>query len=268
MFGASDNKGDQKGAVTTESLQKERYERQRVVVNIWTSAGNPNHRGHNVGHVSIQTPNQYMSLWPRQARGDEPAAKGNEGLGFFKGISHELLPDYKKDEEYEGRPPEVRLCFYSLNTTDMEREFDRVKDTLKGWSLLGLEKKSESCASLAWHLLQAGGIGKLAGLPTQSSVSSTGSSTGSFLSGKYASGSSAQGSSSASDSKGASTESQGASTYASEMAISLVVKSPDALAGALTQAKKQELSSHPLTQGLTFAGETVVQTSGPRCVIL
>ena len=35
-----------------------------VIVNIWTSAENKFLPGANVGHVSIETAERYMSLWP------------------------------------------------------------------------------------------------------------------------------------------------------------------------------------------------------------
>lgn len=256
----SNDKGDQKG-VTRESNAREEAATHRVIVNIWTSGGNPSYPGHNVGHASIQCREQYMSLWPRRVQ--------NEGSGIKEGISFELLPNYQTDLNYERRAPEVRFCFYSLETDKIEKAFDEIKKTLEGWSLLGLEKKSESCASLAWHLLKAGGIDKLVSLPTQSSVSSAGSSTGSFLSGKQATTSSVHGSSSAPvESKAASAESRGASFFSTEMAIALVVKSPDALADLLRTAKKQELKSHANTSEIAYPGETVVQVSSSKCLIM
>jgi hypothetical protein len=39
-------------------------EKNRVIVNIWTSEENKAVRGANVGHISIATPHRYISLWP------------------------------------------------------------------------------------------------------------------------------------------------------------------------------------------------------------
>jgi len=39
-------------------------ERNRVIINIWTAETNEAIRGHNVGHVSVETSDEYMSLWP------------------------------------------------------------------------------------------------------------------------------------------------------------------------------------------------------------
>lgn len=67
-----------------------------------------------------------MSLWPRQAHhpGEQPA-KEREGSGVFAAISHEFVPGLKRDYEYEGRPPEIVYCFYSLDPDAIEKAFHR-----------------------------------------------------------------------------------------------------------------------------------------------
>jgi len=135
-------------------------ERERVIIRVWTSQLNQQYRGENVGHVSIETisPASYMSLWPSR-RGK------TQGRGLFKPIEHQLMPDYSADEKAEGRAPEVTLCFYSLNTGNIETSFQSVSNDpdFQGWALIGNNRlvnqgNAHSCASLAYHLLKAGGI--------------------------------------------------------------------------------------------------------------
>ena len=139
-----------------------------VIVRVWTSQFNKRHRGENVGHVSIETvsPPGYMSLWPSEA------GKASN-MGFFQPIQHEFKPDYDADYEAEGRrKPEVTVVLYNLNPGKIYAEFQNVVDhfeSLKevgkssGWVLIGGNqlingKSGESCSSLAWRLLKAGGI--------------------------------------------------------------------------------------------------------------
>lgn len=250
--------------------QKKAYENDRVIVCIWTSAGNLNHPGDSVGHVSIQTRNLYMSLWPKQANHpNEQSAIEAEGPSLFKGISHELLPSYEIDVQYEKREPEVVYCFYSLNVHDIETEFEQIRQSLGGWSLLALAENAESCASLAWRLLCAGGIEKLAPKTTQAVVLSKGSSEGSFLSSKHSYvGSYHTAFSRIDDGKTASKQSIATSFYSSEMAVSMMIRSPDALVEILRNAKLKELEQHSLTKKITLEGETSVEASHNKCPMM
>ena len=40
------------------------FKQNHVIINVWTSEDNKAIPGHNVGHVSLQTNEKYMSLWP------------------------------------------------------------------------------------------------------------------------------------------------------------------------------------------------------------
>lgn len=129
----------------------------RTIVRIWTSGFNLKCRGENVGHVSIQTPDRYISLWPTQ-----------QGLGLFKPIPH-IFNTYEDDLKDEERPSEITICLYSLNISRIEEKFDlfagtdNKSGTLQGWTLIGgnrliNQNSGQSCSSLAYELLKAGGI--------------------------------------------------------------------------------------------------------------
>ncbi len=138
-------------------------EDKRVIVRIWTSGFNLKRRGESVGHVSIETPNHYMSLWPSR--------EGKEkGFGLFQPIPHEFNNSYQADlKDEDNRPPEVTICLYSLNINRIEEKFnefagtENIQGTLQGWTLIGgnrliNENSGQSCSSLAYELLKAGGI--------------------------------------------------------------------------------------------------------------
>lgn len=125
----------------------------RVIIRIWASKRN---RGENVGHISIQTPNRYMSLWPNNK---------DQGLGVLLPIQPEFKVNADADIEEEGRVPEKLYCLYSLDVTAMEAQFDVIKSnqSFKGWVLIGdnllLNKgNAHSCSSLAYKVLLAGDI--------------------------------------------------------------------------------------------------------------
>lgn len=267
-------------ALTNEELDIKSLEANRIIVNIWTSGFNQKTPGETVGHVSVQTPRNYMSLWPKQAHHPfEQSALDSEPGGIVRPVTHEL-PDYDTDLKYENRPPEKVFCFYKLDVTAIEREFDTVKSTLKGWSLLGVCENCESCVSLAYRLLQAGGIEKLAGgkvahAADQSSVAATGSSTGMFNKKANLSTTSGYAISSQSDAaKAALDEAKGASVYSVEMGAGLVIKSPDFLGEILIKAKQQELTQYPLTQQIKYERETAVSMpssssdESPQCCMM
>lgn len=213
-----------------------------VIINIWTSQVNPKYPGHGVGHVSIKTKNQYMSLWPYQGDHFHPAAKDSEGKGVVGGISHELLANYNMDYDYERRHPETRFCFYTLDTESMEKKFSEFKESIKGWAIIPCGDV-KSCASMACELLAAGSIGKL------KSISSGLSSVGSDGSSKGASKSTGATSSMAfwsivgqkQKAQVASQNSSQASLYSTEMSGAIFgIVSPDALEKYLEKAKKEE----------------------------
>lgn len=127
----------------------------RVIIRVWTSRYNREHKGENVGHISLQTPNRYMSLWPT-------SLGKQQGLGIFKPINHELKDDYQADLDEERRDPEVTICLYTLDHSRMEEYYDTAACQLKGWALIGRklvnQNSAASCSSLAYDVLKAGGI--------------------------------------------------------------------------------------------------------------
>lgn len=205
-----------------------------ITVRVWTSGFNPNHPGESVGHVSLQTSEYYMSLWPRQAHSpQEQSAKESEGWGAFGGISHEFLASLETDERYEQRRPEYIVEFNSLDVAKIDRKFEELKQSLTGWALLpGLCDNAESCASLAWELLKAGEIKQLASSSAQAEVSSKGSGQGFF--GMFLK-----------KNRAPEQNSSHASSFSMEMALSPIVKSPDSLVELLKKAKAAEEAKFP-----------------------
>lgn len=199
-----------------------------VTVRVWTSLFNPIHKGENVGHVSIQTPIYYISLWPRQTLSPQmQAAKDLEGKGIFQGITHEFVPSLEIDCKYEGnRAPEYKESFSGLDIDAINKRFEELKKTMTGWRLFpGICDNTQSCASLAWELLTAGNIKKLIYSSTHAKVSSIGMMQGffsAFLQTKPE-------------------RSITGSMYSIEMAASIIVTSPDSLVELLKKAKEKEI---------------------------
>ncbi|CAM4451946.1 MAG: hypothetical protein LEGION0398_MBIBDBAK_00763 [Legionellaceae bacterium] len=212
----------------------------KVTVRIWTSGVNMRNEGHSVGHVSVETPREYMSLWPKQAQFLGDTCAKEEGKGIFEPISYET-PNLKTDERYEGREPEAVYEFYTLDPDAIEAEFDSIKKTLKGWSLFAVCENGESCASLAYRLLQAGGIESLISKTKQSSLQSNESSSAFFKGSKHSKTAVGYKSSSrfpqANEHK---TESRNHSIYSIEMGVGRIIKSPDALSLILKEAQLRD----------------------------
>ncbi len=177
----------------------------RVIVRVWASQENKAFPGNNVGHVSIETPDIYMSLWPvpfTQQQKDEYNRSGilkQKYLKYFMERSASFLQSYQDDYKAEGNiAPQVTISLYSLDYHMIENEFHNLKANTEGWRLIGsnlfvqtledtvgtmlsyskiLENKTEhknieNCASLAVKILKAGGISHLVDLSTFSTFSS------------------------------------------------------------------------------------------------
>lgn len=177
----------------------------RVIIRVWTSEENKQFPGHNVGHVSLETPERYMSLWPvpfTQNQINEYRAAGDLER-MYKKYFMERKPDFKSSyqEDYaaeENQPPQVVICLYGLDIHSIENEFDRLLKITEGWRLIGsnqfvqkLESAAEvitahskifesevgnrrvdSCASLALKLLKIGGISQYIDLSKYSTFTS------------------------------------------------------------------------------------------------
>lgn len=244
--------------------------KQRVIIKIWTSMANIHESGHNVGHVAIETPKKYMSLWPKQRYADQPSAKETEGKGISTPITHQLNTA-QQDILYEGREPEYLFCLYTLNLDAIEEEYSKLEKSLQGWALVGglLCDNAESCASLAWKLLEAGGIGKLVSVTEKGSVSTSQSTLTSLGSGRETT--SASFNLSFFKSQAATENTQRSfsnSSYSSEMAVSLGIKSPDAVAEFVKQAKINELKRVSITQDISYEKETKTENNNSSCTII
>jgi hypothetical protein len=128
----------------------------RTMICIWVSRK----PGVEAGHISIQTPKSYISLWP----------DGVESRKLIKTIFGLERADYKKVYEDDivsmERKPEIIVCLYSLNVYKMEEEFEKIKLSIHRWALLGKHillnlRKGQSCSGLAYDILSSGGIDDL-----------------------------------------------------------------------------------------------------------
>ena len=179
-------------------------ESNQVIVRVWTSRDNKRFPGHNVGHVSIETPTSYMSLWPvpfthEQMAGYRAAKSLDQKYSkYYMERNPDWKANYQADYQAEGdQEPQVVVCLYSLSVDDIESAFGRLQDDTKAWRLVGsnmlLQKLEtlavdvaqstklfdsgpaetvENCASLALKLLKAGGMNKLVGFAKESSFCS------------------------------------------------------------------------------------------------
>jgi len=146
--------------MTEKKLRIMLFEQKRVIVRIWTSSVNRSYPGDNVGHVSIQTPNQYISLWPKEALSTKGSAPPKLPESFIEDVRLE-----------NDRRPELTFCFYSLDRHAIDKSFTVFKNSSdSSYSLLGIRTNSTNCAQLALKLLIAGGVGRLISLSAQSSI--------------------------------------------------------------------------------------------------
>lgn len=150
-----------------------------VIVRIWASQFNG---GEGVGHVTLETAENYISLWPAEAINGKAAVQ-------ITPKKHEFKASLNEDLTLERRPPEHQLNFYKLNAKAIDQEYERIvtsKD-FEGYLLLGdiklYETGGHNCASLAYYLLMKGGLKKLIGPYSSSSASgSTSSASNSYQS--------------------------------------------------------------------------------------
>lgn len=147
--------------------------------------------------TSKQTIPFYASIWPKRALPPsiQNSPSTSQGPGIFRPEEGQYLTTVEEDMLAEGRLPELMFCLYSLDpeaivkkfkeiTEEMHRKYQEIKeissttdnpndepslqDLTAGWVLIGpntlLNKNSgNSCATLAWSLLKAGGIDHLIG---------------------------------------------------------------------------------------------------------
>lgn len=127
-----------------------------IKIRIWF----PKHNGgENVGHVSIETKNHYISLWPpgRKTELLTQIFSGNQRLEWFT---------LEKDLLAENRLPDYSCMLYKLDVPRLEKKFCELKPKIKAWSLAGNYGKivghvTHSCSSLVYDLLKEAGIKSL-----------------------------------------------------------------------------------------------------------
>src|SRR3990167_1764537 len=125
-------------------------------------------RDGDVGHVSIQTPDEYASFWPlwqSKKTGTALAALFGDATGY-------TVSNYAEDlQAKDNVSPDVEVVLYSLDVAAMNKKFREFKiSSISGnWSLAGANifnifrgGGGQSCSGLAYDLLNVGGIQKLA----------------------------------------------------------------------------------------------------------
>jgi len=215
----------------------------RVIIRVWTSEKNQQFPGQNVGHISIETPERYMSLWPvpfSQAQINEYQKAGTlkqQYLKYFMPRDSHYMRSCREDEQAEGDvKPQVVICLYTLDRKAINMQFERLSQETKSWRLIGSnllvqklesvaetlvlhsttfqsevgKRQVENCASFALKMLKAGDIQQLVSLSENSSFASNTSSS----------------------------------------------VSPDQILDILLPAKRAELARYPETESFTFGGET------------
>ncbi len=129
-----------------------------IKVHIWTAAISAKISlitRSNVGHVSVETPNFYASIWPNWQ-----AQSGNRrNNGIKTPVPAYETRTYQDDCSGEGKEPET----YVFRSLDGEKISDENKLMRREWTLKGnkFPTGAESCSSASYRLLKAGGINKL-----------------------------------------------------------------------------------------------------------
>jgi hypothetical protein len=143
------------------TIMKKLESYQYVIVRVWLCKEDG---GEDVGHVSLQTPSHYMSLWP----GVNSSKTTKTSMLFEHRERVEFKPNYEADLKAENREPEFTCHLYSLDIKQMNNKFIKIKKETKNWSAAGNTQKfnqtgkiSRSCSSAAREILIAGGIENL-----------------------------------------------------------------------------------------------------------
>ncbi len=125
----------------------------RVVVRVWNSKGPVDGLlAGSVGHVSIELPNKYISLWPND---DKKRTLFTRHKSCWNSLDEDIADC--------GRDADLVLCLYTLNIVKMELEFDRLSSIIQ-WSLAGrniINSTANSCSGIAFDILITGGISEL-----------------------------------------------------------------------------------------------------------
>jgi len=161
-----------------------------VIVRVWKPTDSKNVpildkeaflSGGNPGHVSIETKEFYASFWPGrgvvhfvklESLKDYPLVAGLFGVAPGRFVLS-LNQDETSEASASGLPrsarkkADVEVVLTSLDAAAMKKAFEKYQAEIPGWTFIGNSainrKAGHSCSSLAYHLLQAGGIQKLTG---------------------------------------------------------------------------------------------------------
>jgi|GEM_PF-4703649 len=162
-----------------------------VIIRVWQPTDSKNNpisykdafiEGRNPGHVSIETKEFYSSFWPE--KGDIRIVK-LESLSdvvpmvssLFAVAPGRFFSDLRKDELAEAfssglpqgvqKKSDVEVILHTLDVNAMKQAFEKFQADIPGWTTVGdsiiNRKAGQSCSSLAFNLLMAGGIQKLVG---------------------------------------------------------------------------------------------------------
>lgn len=117
-----------------------------------------------VGHVSLETGNEYISLWPESGAG-KPQIKWN---AFKGGLIDSLKRDEIANGTFEGhdivpKKPDTTILLNGLDRKLIEQRFNDLKNGDIKWALVGdnkffFKEGIHSCASLVMLLLKEGGL--------------------------------------------------------------------------------------------------------------
>lgn len=111
-------------------LRDDRY----VIVNVWTAEDDPNLPGHNLGHVSIQTPSRYISLWPAPRASEERVSRSQltkvqllrrDATHYFNSRPTNYIQSYLNDGLLEGLS-EGQIVEYNPVTPNMPEEYQLI----------------------------------------------------------------------------------------------------------------------------------------------
>lgn len=235
------------------------YEKNKVIVYIWTSCVNQHIRGGegSVGHVSIWIPGDpqknidgyHVSCWPAEGTGKTIRGYAIKSPAAF-------VASYERDKELENhREANVIYCFSTLDCKKMRNRFEELTEKIESWKLYGrlFCEDAESCASLAYRILFEGGLRNL--LSKSKEVFLTLNESCTFFAKKP---NIAESCVFPREKEGTKVNRSGdckGLAYSAEMGIGPLIQSPDKLALILAEARKQEKLVLEDRIGLSFTFE-------------
>jgi hypothetical protein len=109
----------------------------------------------NIGHVSLELKNVYISLWPDNLTITNKIKPQDGSLDWNVII----------DQRAEGRPPDIVVDFEALDTTQIIRDVETFKKSGSKYHLIGSNRffnrsNAHNCSGLAYKLLFEAGLKK------------------------------------------------------------------------------------------------------------